>query len=507
MKAIVILLGLLFPCACGISSTNRELLHEKVYNEKVNSTIDTMRIENLRIRPFRLEIVPPSSGVQFYRDGIIFLAHSKAEEKVPERHLSFGSVRTYMSVVEDTMPGIYRPFILEATALFPSEATTFSADFNTMYISLIPEKSNSEKIFRADLTQSAWKINPKPLEICSGDHIYSHPCLSPDGTFLIFSSDMTGTKGGLDLFISRREGEKWASPENLGKNINSDGNELFASLDGRKNLYFSSDGLPGKGGYDVFMCRFNGSGWEKPQNLTAVINTIDDELAFTINKVDHETAFYTSRTRSGRYRTQLFIIDLKPEIALTSNVTLGDQFLALAGGNDQTPSPEKPDTEVQPVASTVRLEIQKDQLQVKTDEDRIATVTKIAENNQDLDKSVKTSLSVPSPGAKKEESTTPVQTNQERPQEIIKDIVVYRVQITASTKPLGTQNIVLAGRNYKTFEYLYQGGYRTTIGEFSTLAEATRLQSVCRQNGYNQAFVVAFKNNIRSTDPKLFNKL
>jgi hypothetical protein len=504
MKAIVILLGLLFSCASGLLSNNGELLYEKVYYEKANGTIDTIQIQNLRIRPFRLEIVPPSSGVQFYRNGIIFLAHSKAEEKVPERHLSFGSVRTYMSVIEDTMPGIYMPFILEATALFPSEATTFSADFNTMYISLIPEKSNSEKIFRADLTQSTWKIDPEPLEICSGDHIYSHPCLSPDGTFLIFSSDMSGTKGGLDLFISRREGEKWTYPENLGKNINSDGNELFASLDSRKNLYFSSDGLPGEGGYDVFICRFNGSGWEKPQNLTALINTIDDELAFTINKADHETAFYTSRTRSGRYRTQLFIIDLKPEMALMGNVTLGDQFLALVGGNDQTSGPEKPHTEVQPVASTVSQEIQREQPQMKTDEDRIAPVTPIAENKQELDKSVKTSPSVPSPVSKKEESSIHTQANKEQTQENIKDIVVYRVQITASTKPVGTQNIVLAGRNYKTFEYLYQGGYRTTIGEFSTLAEATRLQSICRQNGYNQSFVVAFKNNIRSTDPNLF---
>ena len=88
--------------------------------------------------------------------------------------------------------------------------------------------------------------------------------------------------------------------------------------------------------------------------------------------------------------------------------------------------------------------------------------------------------------------------------EVKKDSVVYRIQITASTKPVGSQNIMVAGKIYKSFEYLYQGGYRTTVGEFSTLADAIRLQSICRQNGYGQAFVVAFKNNIRSTDPNLF---
>jgi ABC-type Fe3+-hydroxamate transport system substrate-binding protein len=89
-------------------------------------------------------------------------------------------------------------------------------------------------------------------------------------------------------------------------------------------------------------------------------------------------------------------------------------------------------------------------------------------------------------------------------QEAKQDVVVYRVQIISNTKPVGTQNITVAGKTYNSFEYLYKGAYRTTIGEFSNLAEATRLQIICRQNGFSQAFVVAFKNNIRSTDPSLF---
>jgi hypothetical protein len=90
------------------------------------------------------------------------------------------------------------------------------------------------------------------------------------------------------------------------------------------------------------------------------------------------------------------------------------------------------------------------------------------------------------------------------PSEEKKDAVIYRVQILANTKPVGSQSITVAGKTYKSFEYLYKGGYRTTIGELKTMAEAARLQSTCRQNGYNQAFVVAFRNNIRTTDPELF---
>ena len=78
--------------------------------------------------------------------------------------------------------------------------------------------------------------------------------------------------------------------------------------------------------------------------------------------------------------------------------------------------------------------------------------------------------------------------------------LIYRVQILANVKPVGSYSITIAGKSYKTFEYLYKGGYRTTVGEFSTLADATKFQNVCRQNGYNQAFIAAFSNNERITD-------
>ena len=84
------------------------------------------------------------------------------------------------------------------------------------------------------------------------------------------------------------------------------------------------------------------------------------------------------------------------------------------------------------------------------------------------------------------------------------DEVIYRVQILANIKPVGSYALTIGENTYQTFEYLYMGGYRTTVGEFSTLSEATKFQNQLRQSGYNNAFVVAFKNGVRSTDPSLF---
>jgi hypothetical protein len=85
-----------------------------------------------------------------------------------------------------------------------------------------------------------------------------------------------------------------------------------------------------------------------------------------------------------------------------------------------------------------------------------------------------------------------------------KDGIVYRVQFASSTTRKGSYNITVGGKNYKTREYLYSGAYRSTVGEFKTLAEAVALQNLIRKSGFAQAFVVAFINDKRSTDPALF---
>ncbi|GAA3965160.1 hypothetical protein GCM10022246_17780 [Pedobacter ginsengiterrae] len=67
------------------------------------------------------------------------------------------------------------------------------------------------------------------------------PVISPDETFIIFSSSTRKGMGGSDLWVSFYEQGKWEEPINLGKAINSPTNEGQAALshDG-KRLYFTS---------------------------------------------------------------------------------------------------------------------------------------------------------------------------------------------------------------------------------------------------------------------------
>jgi len=490
MKSLIAFLSIafLFGFEAAGSSAGNPSVPSTAYSLQNSAYADTTSNGPLIIKPFQLDIIPPSSGIQFYRNGIIFLSHAKVDEKVPEKHLSFGALKTYMTLVQDTVPGPYMPFLISSDVIFPSEATTFSDDFNTMYLSLIPPRAGKEQIFKAVYSSSGWDIEDEPLNFCNANFILTHPSLSADGSFMVFSSDLTGTAGGLDLYVAKKEGDKWGEPENIGRHINTTGNELFACLDSHNNLYFSSDGLPGEGGYDIFICRYDGSRWEKPYNLSKRINSKYDEVAFTVSRTDNRTAFYTSRKSNGKSKCDLISVTLKHSYSATAETALSKDLMALAGISEPITlgSAVQPATQSAPVKEPFKPEAKP-----KPAEPKAAAVS--PESSRPATEVKKEpQVAQPKPEAAK---TTPPEK---------KDAVVYRVQVLANTKPVGSKNITIAGTTYKSFEYLYKGGYRTTVGEFSTLAGALKLQNTCRQNGYKEAFVVAFRNNVRDTDPALF---
>ena len=466
---------------CGIINIYEpELKSEPGYLHQnyLNAAPDTTQANLLIIKPFHLEIVSPSSGVQFYRNGIVFLAYSKGAEKMSQKHLSFGSVKPFMALVADTLPGEYMPFLPSPSVIFPTEATTFSKDFNTMYLSLIPDKGNKEKVFRASYTPEGWEIDGNPLSFCNDNYIYTHPTLAADGSVLIFSSDMAGSSGGLDLYVSKLEGETWSEPENLGKHINTTGNELFATLDAENNLYFSSDKLPGHGGYDIFVCVYDGKGWGKPQNLSQPINSPDDEVAFTINRDNGKSAFYTSRKRSGKREMQLYRVSLNPQLTTTTAAQdLSKQLLAISGIKELAQD-GKPIT-AEPIAQNIPGKVQ---TEVETVKQGAPAKVPEPKKPEEVIKETKPEPAIAPAGEGK------------------KDILVYRIQYASNTKPLGSQKVAIAGKDYNSYEYLYKGGYRSTVGKFSTLAEASRFLNLCRKSGYSNSFLAAFNNGERITD-------
>jgi hypothetical protein len=415
----------------------------------------------LKVDSFSLDIIPPSSGIQFYRNSIVFLSNTKYEGKMLPKYVSFGSNEAYTAIVKDTSLGLHMLFSPLSSFSFPCEAITFSTDFKIMYFTKIAKKGKKEKIYYAeyklvDKGESGWIADENPLDFCSGDYIFTHPALSADGNMLIFSSDMAGSVGGMDLFLVRKVGEKWSEPENLGKSINTIHSECFPYLDRDNNLFFSSDGLTGYGGYDIFTCKFNRKDWNKPQNLSSRINSEDDDIAFSIDKTDGKSAFYTNRRRSGNGEMQLFKVALKQS-------EVDNNPLSISYIYNGKPVTENELAAMKPVEQAKPPE--------KEPEKRVPVEAKVV--------------------VSKPASTIPQE---------IKDVIVYRIQFLSTSKPRMENQIVINGVTYQTFEYFYLGLYRYTVGQFRTLSSAKELQSLCRKSGYPQAFIAAFKNDVRLVD-------
>ncbi|GIL22050.1 MAG: hypothetical protein BroJett042_05630 [Bacteroidota bacterium] len=141
--------------------------------------------------------------------------------------------------------------------------------------------------------------DPKPLEI-ENDYNYNEKAnyfLANTRKALLMSVERDDSEGGRDLYVSfEKEDGKWTQPLNLGKSINTVGEEsapFLASDD--KTLYFSSNGFSGYGGSDVYMSKRlddTWTNWSEPENLGPDINTKLDDLFFNIPSTS-EFAYYS----------------------------------------------------------------------------------------------------------------------------------------------------------------------------------------------------------------------
>jgi outer membrane protein OmpA-like peptidoglycan-associated protein len=142
----------------------------------------------------------------------------------------------------------------------------------------------------------------------------SSPSLSPDKNALYFSSNRPGGYGGKDLYVSYRVNGKWLPAENMGPEINTAGDELapFIHAD-NQTLYYTSNGLPGYGGFDNYVIRKTGEKtWSKPENLGYPVNTIADDGSLFVSS-DGVTAYYSSDRADTKGYLDLYRFTLNKE--------------------------------------------------------------------------------------------------------------------------------------------------------------------------------------------------
>jgi outer membrane protein OmpA-like peptidoglycan-associated protein/tetratricopeptide (TPR) repeat protein len=157
-----------------------------------------------------------------------------------------------------------------------------------------------EKLFISELQSDGSWSGPNVLDetINPKKGYQPHASLSADGNTLYFSSERKDGKGKLDLYRSKKQNDgTWGPAENLGDVINTEENEdsPFITPDG-SYLYFSSKGHNSIGGYDIFRSKINSDGtFEKPENLGIPINSGADDIFYVLTKKGNVAYFASSR--------------------------------------------------------------------------------------------------------------------------------------------------------------------------------------------------------------------
>lgn len=133
-----------------------------------------------------------------------------------------------------------------------------------------------------------------PISTVNGPYFVSHPAIAPDGSKLVFASDLEGGEGGLDLWISeRRDDLTWSTPVNLGRSINSEGDDVSPTFLSADTLVFASNGIGGKGGLDIFYSSFHNGAWQEPVPLDWLNSEFDDSDCFVL--ADGSQVFASNR--------------------------------------------------------------------------------------------------------------------------------------------------------------------------------------------------------------------
>lgn len=155
-------------------------------------------------------------------------------------------------------------------------------------------------MYRATIASDGSWIDEEVLPFNSSDYSVGHPSISADGKTLYFASDKPGGAGGSDLYRAAiNEDGSFGEWVNLGKDFNTEGQEMFPWIAPDGNLFFSSDGLMGLGGLDVFVAVANDGDFSQIENVGLPVNSNTDDFAFTILK-DNVHGFFSSNREGGK---------------------------------------------------------------------------------------------------------------------------------------------------------------------------------------------------------------
>jgi tetratricopeptide (TPR) repeat protein len=192
--------------------------------------------------------------------------------------------------------GIIPPLFPDVTGMNISNGA-FSPDFKRFFFNKCEENGDgltTDKKCELYYIKKEGESWSKPIRMKDYINVQgtsnAHPFVvyTGDKEVVYFSSDRSGGRGGMDLWYIVRDRSsnitEYTFPTNLGKSINTEGDEIapFYSLT-EGNLYFSSNGRAGMGGFDIYRSKGSEAFWENAENAGLPFNSPAEDFQFTMS--------------------------------------------------------------------------------------------------------------------------------------------------------------------------------------------------------------------------------
>ncbi len=135
------------------------------------------------------------------------------------------------------------------------------------------------------------------------------PAFSRDGRTLYFASNRPGGVGGIDIYRTNMDASnRFSKPVNMGKDINTAGDEMFPYVAPDSKLYFASDGHPGLGKLDMFVAT-RSQGVISVENLGTPINTRFDDFSLVFADDEKKYGFFSSNREGGKGDDDIYFVE------------------------------------------------------------------------------------------------------------------------------------------------------------------------------------------------------
>jgi peptidoglycan-associated lipoprotein len=287
----------------GIVGCNSALKWKKNPSRYVVKKMDNMNSRDGEFSPM------------FYGDDYdqLYITSSRKEARGDEKSSITGVKNNDLFLIKQNEKKQWqKPEIIESAINTEEDegSPSFTPDKTQMYYTYCssdPESSRTAEIRVSARSGAQWSEGKKVEIFKDTTTMAAHPAVGPDG-FLYFVSDKIGGYGGKDIWRIRLTEIGTASPENLGPEINTPGDEMFPYMRADTVLFFSSDGHAGMGGLDIFKAAHNRGRW-RVVNMQAPINSMGDDFGITF-KETKESGFFSSNRNDNRGIDHIYSFEL-----------------------------------------------------------------------------------------------------------------------------------------------------------------------------------------------------